>query len=161
MVDEDFNASIVCNFWKHERMAVGLWRWPLFLVLTLCIVEFDWKCSWLFTIKFINVNMHSHGRGKISNLMNRFLHEFLDLTPAIILTVLFCKLNISRYQRKFKRSKYRMEGCLKVNNMYGIFGALMFACIQYSWWNLGLLNNSLSILRMSSVEWDGKMTVTT
>jgi hypothetical protein len=38
--------------------------------------------------------MYSHGRGKISNLMNRFLHEFLDLTPAIILTVLFCKVNI-------------------------------------------------------------------
>jgi hypothetical protein len=26
--------------------------------------------------------------------MNRFLHEFLDLTPAIILKVLFCKVNI-------------------------------------------------------------------
>jgi hypothetical protein len=26
--------------------------------------------------------------------MNRFLHEFLDLTLAIILTVLFCKGNI-------------------------------------------------------------------
>jgi len=30
----------------------------------------------------------------ISNLMNRFLHEFLNLTPAIILTVLFRKVNI-------------------------------------------------------------------
>jgi hypothetical protein len=38
--------------------------------------------------------MYSHGRGKISNLMNRFLHEFLDLTPAIIVIVLFCKVNI-------------------------------------------------------------------
>jgi hypothetical protein len=26
--------------------------------------------------------------------MNRFLHEFLDLTPAIILTLLFSKVNI-------------------------------------------------------------------
>jgi hypothetical protein len=26
--------------------------------------------------------------------MNRFLHEFLDLTPSIIQTVLFCKVNI-------------------------------------------------------------------
>jgi hypothetical protein len=26
--------------------------------------------------------------------MNRFLHEFLDLTPTTILTVLFCKVNI-------------------------------------------------------------------
>jgi hypothetical protein len=24
----------------------------------------------------------------------RFLHEFLDLTPTIILTILFCKVNI-------------------------------------------------------------------
>jgi hypothetical protein len=70
-------------FWKHETLAVDLWRWSLFLVLTLCIAEFVWKCSWLFTTKFINVNMYSHGRGKISNLMNRFQHEFLDLTPAI------------------------------------------------------------------------------
>jgi hypothetical protein len=35
--------------------------------------------------------MYSHGRGKISNLMNKFLLEFLDSTPAIILTVLFSK----------------------------------------------------------------------
>jgi hypothetical protein len=38
--------------------------------------------------------MYSHGRGKISKLMNRFLHECLDMTPAIILTVLFFKVNI-------------------------------------------------------------------
>jgi hypothetical protein len=25
---------------------------------------------------------------------NRFVHEFLDMTPAIILTVLFCKVSI-------------------------------------------------------------------
>jgi hypothetical protein len=38
--------------------------------------------------------MYSHGRGKISNLMSIFLHEFLDLTPAIILRVLFFEVNI-------------------------------------------------------------------
>jgi hypothetical protein len=38
--------------------------------------------------------MYLHGRGRISKLMNRYLHEVLDLTPAIILTVLFCKVNI-------------------------------------------------------------------
>jgi hypothetical protein len=38
--------------------------------------------------------MYSHERGKLSELINRYLHEFLDLTPAIILTVLFCKVNI-------------------------------------------------------------------
>jgi len=31
---------------------------------------------------------------KISKLMNRFLHEVLDLTPAIILIVFFCNVNI-------------------------------------------------------------------
>jgi hypothetical protein len=29
-----------------------------------------------------------------SNLINRLLHEFLGLTPAINLTILFCKVNI-------------------------------------------------------------------
>jgi hypothetical protein len=38
--------------------------------------------------------MYLHGRSKISKLMNRFLHEFLDLTLAIILTILFCKINL-------------------------------------------------------------------
>jgi hypothetical protein len=66
----------------------------LFLVLTLCIAEFFWECSWLFTIKFINLNKYWHGSGKILKLMNRFLHEVLDLTSAIILTLLFCKVNI-------------------------------------------------------------------
>jgi hypothetical protein len=32
--------------------------------------------------------MYLHGRGKISNVMNRVLHEFLDLTPTIILSSL-------------------------------------------------------------------------
>jgi hypothetical protein len=32
--------------------------------------------------------MYLHGRGNMSNFMNRFLHEFLDLTPTIILTTL-------------------------------------------------------------------------
>jgi hypothetical protein len=38
--------------------------------------------------------MYSHGRHKISNLMNIFLYEFLDLIPAIILVVLFFKINV-------------------------------------------------------------------
>jgi uncharacterized protein YbcI len=45
-------------------------------------------------MKFINVNMYSHGRVKIFELINSFMHEVLGLTPAIILTVLFCKVNI-------------------------------------------------------------------
>jgi hypothetical protein len=30
----------------------------------------------------------------MSILLNRLLHELLDLAPAIILTVFFCKINI-------------------------------------------------------------------
>jgi uncharacterized membrane protein YbhN (UPF0104 family) len=51
---EDFDAL----FLKHERLANGLWRWSLFLVLTLCIGEFFLKRPWLFTTKFIHVNMY-------------------------------------------------------------------------------------------------------
>jgi hypothetical protein len=45
-------------------------------------------------MKFINENMYIHGRAKISDLLNKLLHEFLGLIPAINLTNLFCKLNI-------------------------------------------------------------------
>jgi hypothetical protein len=38
--------------------------------------------------------MFSHGRAKIYNLLTRLLHEFLGLTPAINLTIFFCKVNI-------------------------------------------------------------------
>jgi hypothetical protein len=34
--------------------------------------------------------MYLHGRGKISKLMNGFLHEFLDMTPAMILQSKYC-----------------------------------------------------------------------
>jgi hypothetical protein len=55
-------------------------------------------------MEFIIVNVYLHGRGKISNLMNRFLHEFLDLTPAIILTVLSCKVNGRGWEKTRKIS---------------------------------------------------------
>jgi hypothetical protein len=50
-------------------------RWYLFLVLAQRIAEFVWKCSWLLTAKFINKNLFSHGRGKISTLINIILHR--------------------------------------------------------------------------------------
>jgi hypothetical protein len=39
-------------------------------------------------------NMNSQGRVKISSLLNRFLHEFLGLTPAISLIIFFHKMKI-------------------------------------------------------------------
>jgi hypothetical protein len=71
-------------FWQHERSAAGIWRSCLFLVLTLCDGELVWKYSWLFTMNFINENTYSHGRVTLSNLLNRFLHEFLGLTLAMM-----------------------------------------------------------------------------
>jgi hypothetical protein len=44
-------------------------------------------------MKFINENTYSSRRVKISDLLNRLLHEFLGLTAAINLTVFFCKVN--------------------------------------------------------------------
>jgi hypothetical protein len=44
-------------------------------------------------MKFINNNMYSHVRVKLSNLLNRLLHEFLGLLSVINLTM-FCKVDI-------------------------------------------------------------------
>jgi hypothetical protein len=45
-------------------------------------------------MKFINDNIpvYSHGTGKISNRLNRLLHEVLGCASAIILTIFFCKV---------------------------------------------------------------------
>jgi hypothetical protein len=60
----------------------------------MCIAEVIWKRSWLFAMKFINEDVYSHGRAKISNLLNILVHRFLGLTPANKLTIFFCKVNI-------------------------------------------------------------------
>jgi hypothetical protein len=44
-------------------------------------------------MKSSNENVYSHGRVRISNLLNRLLHKFLGLTLAINLTIFFCKVN--------------------------------------------------------------------
>jgi hypothetical protein len=44
-------------------------------------------------MKFINENMYLHGRGKISNLLNRLVHESLGLTLAKILIIFFFNVN--------------------------------------------------------------------
>jgi hypothetical protein len=35
--------------------------------------------------------MNSHGRGVISDALNKFLHEFICLMTAVIVTVFFCE----------------------------------------------------------------------
>ena len=80
--------------WKQNKLAFGLWRLCLFLVLILCIDEFVWKISWLLTMKLINESVCWHGTGRISSCLNRLLHEVLGSAQAIILRILFCKVRI-------------------------------------------------------------------
>ena len=79
-------------FLRKDRLAFGLWRWCLFLVLMLCIEEFVWKKSWLLIMNLINESIYWHGTGRVSSCLNRLLHEFLHCAPAIILIILFYKV---------------------------------------------------------------------
>jgi hypothetical protein len=80
-------------------------------MLTLCTVELVWKCSWLFTMKSSNDNMYSRGRVRISDLLNRLLHEFLGLTPAINLTIFFCKVNVFLLFDELPQKNYSILHC--------------------------------------------------
>lgn len=77
-------------FWKHERFAVGLWRWYLLVVWILHTSEFVWNFLWPFKMKFINDSVYSHG-GKVSNFINIPLCKFLGFAPSIILTFFCCR----------------------------------------------------------------------
>jgi hypothetical protein len=63
-------------------------------MLKRCTAEFVKKNLWLFIINFIGEYMYSYGRSKISDLLNRPVHEFLGLTFAMIPRILFCNVNI-------------------------------------------------------------------
>ena len=43
---------------------------------------------------FINESVYWHGTGRISDSLNRLLHDVLGCTPAIILPIFFCKVKI-------------------------------------------------------------------
>jgi hypothetical protein len=55
--------------------------------------------------------MYSHERAWISNLLSRLLHEFLDLTPAIKLTIFFCKVNIFLLFNELPPKNYTILHC--------------------------------------------------
>jgi hypothetical protein len=78
--------------WKQDRMAFGLCKWCVFLVLVLSIDESKNVSNLL--IKFINDGMYWHWAGRISECINRLLHEVLCCAPSVILTILFCKMKI-------------------------------------------------------------------
>jgi hypothetical protein len=68
--------------------------WTAFiLVLILCTAEFVKEFFLVITVKFINEHTCLHGRGKVCNLLNRHLHEFLGFVPATVVTIFFCRLN--------------------------------------------------------------------
>ena len=46
-------------------------------------------------MKLINENiLYWHGTGRISNCLNRLIHESLGCAPSIILKIFFCKAKI-------------------------------------------------------------------
>jgi hypothetical protein len=82
-----FWCPLSMHFLKTRKVA----SWSMKMVPVPSVnTVYCWICLKILLVIYNKV----HERGKISNLMDRFLHEFLDLTTAIILTVLFCKINI-------------------------------------------------------------------
>ena len=59
-----------------QRLAFGACSWCSTLLLILCAEEAVWKLCGLFTIKFINENIHWYGTGKMSNSLNRLYRSY-------------------------------------------------------------------------------------
>lgn len=78
---EDFDASIVSTLLKTCMFGSWSVKMVLFIVLTLHTDELPEKVLdyRLFTVKFMNENTHTQERDKISDFLNRLLHEFLVL----------------------------------------------------------------------------------
>jgi hypothetical protein len=90
-------AIIECTLCSKNKIS-GMWsvKQCLFLVFILCINEFECKISWLLTMTFISESMYWHGKGRISNCLNRLLHGVVCCVPAIILKTSYCKVKILR-----------------------------------------------------------------
>jgi hypothetical protein len=91
---------------KKDRLAFGLWWWWLFLLLIVCVDEFVWKFIWLEILKFINESMNWRGTARISNCLNKLLHEVLGCAPAIILMIFFCKMKMFPLLEHLPPKKY-------------------------------------------------------
>jgi hypothetical protein len=66
-----FTAAYETPFWKHDRLAIGLWSCVLFLVLRPCTDRFVWKLPRLSTTNIISDNIYWHGTGKMSNFLKK------------------------------------------------------------------------------------------
>jgi hypothetical protein len=84
---EDFYASIVNTFLKTWKVGI----WSMKMVLIACVNTVNcWICLKKFKVIYNEVNSWEYifTRGKICSFLNRLLHEFLGLAPAIILAVI-------------------------------------------------------------------------
>jgi hypothetical protein len=85
---------------------VSIWYMKMVLIpLIRCTDEVVLKLFCLFTMKFINENIHWHGTTKILNSLNRLVHDVPGFAPTIILTMFFCKVNIVSLVDKFPPPK--------------------------------------------------------
>jgi hypothetical protein len=48
----------------------------------------------LFTVRLYNEDICLHGRGEISNLFSRPLHDFTGCVPNRVLIIFFCRVDI-------------------------------------------------------------------
>jgi hypothetical protein len=63
-------------------------------------------------LKIINnkhqwIYVHKHRTGKISGFLNK-LHEHLDLSPTMVLIILFCSKNTSNMLVEFSQKLYQI-----------------------------------------------------
>jgi hypothetical protein len=80
------------NFLKLQNVGNCSMKWSLFLVLRLTIAELTAKVlSYLQIILLVHICIRTE---EVKPLISRIdLHSLPDFTPAIILRVLFCKVN--------------------------------------------------------------------
>jgi hypothetical protein len=79
-------------------------------------------------MKSINYNMYSLGTLRISNVLNRLLHEFLDLTPAINLIILFCNVLLD----ELPPQNYSILYCRVKTGKMPFWYFIFYGCIIYT-----------------------------
>jgi hypothetical protein len=139
----------LCNTNKYFKNKIfGLWlcnnlfTWLMKMIPIPGVnIVYSWICLnsfLLFTVKFIKESIYSHGRGKISHFINRLLHEFLGLAPAIILTVLFYKVNILLLDELAQKIKMRSFWDIALCSLDGAIcqKAVIFILATVITWNL-------------------------
>jgi hypothetical protein len=88
-------------FWYTVKLDEGWYKLFACLTLTLCLSEFNTKRFLLLTTKNISEKIYCDVRGKISNFLNKFLHEALLLQPVMILIIFFAFWIFLNYAANF------------------------------------------------------------